>query len=122
MFRDVFDHPLVKSGYDAQGSIQIPDVKAIRRKAGRLFPPTGTRPAEARFDPLPEPGNGPLRNASKSSTCGLPPKSNPKPKPTPKPTPKPPKATPKPTKTPKPTDPPTPEPPPSQGGDESPEP
>ncbi len=121
VFRDVFDHPLVKSGYDARGSIQIPDVKAIRRKAARLFPPTGTRPAEARFDPLPEPGNGPLRNASKSSTCGLPPKqhSKPNPKPTPKPTPKPPKATPKPTKTPKPTDPPTPEPPPSQGGDES---
>ena len=45
------------------------------QKAARLFPPTGTRPTEARFDPLPEPGNGPLRNASKSSTCGLPPKA-----------------------------------------------
>jgi len=119
VFRDVFDHPLVKSGYDARGSIQIPDVKAIRRKAAKLFPPTGTRPSEARFDPLPEPGNGPLRSPSRSSTCGLPPKDNkPDPKPTPKATPKPtPKATPKPSKTPKPTAPPTPEPPPSEGNE-----
>ena len=56
VFRDVFDHPLVKSGYDARGSIQIPDVKAIRRKAAKLFPPTGTRPTEARFDPAAGPG------------------------------------------------------------------
>ncbi len=115
VFRDVFDHPLVKSGYDARGSIQIPDVQAIRKKAARLFPPTGTRPSEARFDALPDPGSGPLRSPSKSSTCGLPPKADNKPDPKPKPTPKPPKATPKPTKTPKPTDPPTPEPPPSDG-------
>ncbi len=124
VFRDVFDHPLVKSGYDARGSIQIPDIKAIRRKAERLFPPTGTRPTEARFEPLPEPGEGPLRSPSKSSTCGLPPKSN-NDKPDPKPTDKPaktPKPTQKPTKPPKPTDPPTPEPPPSEGGDESPAP
>ena len=38
VFRDVFDHPLVKSGYDARGSIQIPDVQADPQEGRQAVP------------------------------------------------------------------------------------
>jgi len=49
-FRAVIDHPLVAPGFDERGSIQIPNLPAIRAMAASLFPPTGT---------LPDPGYGP---------------------------------------------------------------
>ena len=62
VFRAVIDHPLVKSGYDARGSIQIPQVKRIRALADRLFTATGVRPKG--FDTMPDAGSGPTKNAS----------------------------------------------------------
>jgi LCP family protein required for cell wall assembly len=102
-FRVVIDHPLVKSGYDARGSVQLPQVKKIRALAADLFTPTGIRPKG--FDTMPLAGDGPLKSASSSSTCGI---VKATPRPTPRPTHKP---TPKPTH--KPTPVPTPEPTPS---------
>ena len=43
-YRAVITHPLVGSGYDDRGSIQIPDVKAIRKLAASLFPTDGSMP------------------------------------------------------------------------------
>ncbi len=80
VFRTVIDHPLVRSGYDQRGSIQVPNVKAIRAMATRLFTPTGARPEG--FATMPASGRGTTRHASSSSTCGI----APTPKPTPKPT------------------------------------
>jgi LCP family protein required for cell wall assembly len=90
VFRTVIDHPLVKSGYDARGSIQVPNVKAIRRMAARLFTPAGVPPEG--FPTMPASGDGVARRTSTSSSCGV----APKPRATPKPTTKP-KATPTPT-------------------------
>ncbi|HEY4751674.1 MAG TPA: LCP family protein, partial [Candidatus Limnocylindrales bacterium] len=98
-FRVVVGHPYVKPGSDARGSIQIPDLKAIRALAAKLFPPTGTRPKG--FDTMPANGSGATRNASSSATCGVTPTPRPTPKPTPRPTPKP---TAKPTAKPTPTE------------------
>ena len=106
VFRYVIEHPMVRSGYDARGSVQVPQVKKIRRLAADLFTPTGVRPKG--FETMPDPGDGPTRRPSKSSTCGI----APKPKPTHKPA-KTPKPTPRPTKPPKSTPEPTPEPTPS---------
>ncbi len=105
-FRVVINHPLVRSGYDERGSIQLPNLKRIRALAAGLFTEPGVRPVG--YPTMPAAGSGPTRSASSSSTCGI----KPTPKPTPKPTakPKPPKATPKPTMTPAtPTPTPTPE-------------
>jgi polyisoprenyl-teichoic acid--peptidoglycan teichoic acid transferase len=107
-FRTVVKYPLVRSGSDARGSIQIPDLKKIRAMAARLFTDPGVRPKG--FETMPVTGSGPLKRASSSSTCGIAPKPRATPKPTPKPTPK---ATAKPTATPKPTPKPTPEPTPT---------
>ncbi len=82
VFRIVIAHPLVKPGNDVRGSIQIPDVEAIRAMAATLFTPTGTRPAG--FDTMPSNGSGATKNASSASDCGRAPA--PTPKPTPKPT------------------------------------
>jgi len=105
VFRVVIDHPLVKSGYDVRGSIQVPQVKKIRALAARLFTPTGVRPKG--FDTMPDAGSGPTKSASNSSTGRIQPKprGTPKspPKPAAKPT-KPPKATPKPTAEPSPSE------------------
>jgi len=115
VFRIVIDHPLVRSGFDGRGSIQVPDVKRIRAKAAKLFTPTGVRPQG--FDTMPPNGDGPFKTATSSSTCGVvkPPRATPRP--TPRPTPKP---TAKPTAkpTPKPTPMPTPEPTPEPGSAE----
>jgi LCP family protein required for cell wall assembly len=81
-YREVIDHPLVGAGFDARGSIQIPNLPAIRKLAAALFPPTGTRPP-AKYV-LPE-STG---KVSGSGTGNCAPAPTPKPRPTPKPTPK----------------------------------
>jgi LCP family protein required for cell wall assembly len=43
-FRAVIDHPLVVSGFDERGSIQIPDLKGITALAARIFPEPGLLP------------------------------------------------------------------------------
>jgi LCP family protein required for cell wall assembly len=83
-FRVVITRPMVKSGYDARGSIQVPNLESIKAMAARLFTPTGVRPEG--FDTMPAAGSGPTRSASSSSTCGI----RATPRPTAKPTPKPP--------------------------------
>jgi LCP family protein required for cell wall assembly len=96
-YRAVITHPLVRGTSDARGSIQVPDVKAIRKLATALFTETGTAPA-VRYR---VPASTGKTSGSGVSSCG--------PVATPRPTPKPtPKATPKPAATPAPT--PTPEP------------
>lgn len=55
-YRAVITHPLVTSGYDARGSIQIPDVTAIRALAATLFAPAGTLPDAATRVPEALPG------------------------------------------------------------------
>ena len=121
VFRVVVKSPLVRSGYDSRGSIQLPDLKKIKAMAARLFTPTGTRPEG--FDTMPSAGTGSTKRASSSTNCGI--KATPRPKPRPTPTARPstpPSAgptsaptrapTPEPTPPPTPTpEPPTPEPP-----------
>jgi len=46
-YRTVVSHPLVRSGFDVRGSIQVPDVDAIRELAAALFPIDGSLPDEA---------------------------------------------------------------------------
>ena len=76
VFRVVIQHPLVRSGYDARGSIQVPDIPAIRDLAARLFTPTGVRPVG--FATMPSAGSGATRNASSSTTCGITPTPRPR--------------------------------------------
>jgi LCP family protein required for cell wall assembly len=45
-YRTVVNHPLVVTGFDVRGSIQIPDVDAIRALAAALFPIDGSLPDE----------------------------------------------------------------------------
>ncbi len=96
VYRVVVKYPLVRGTSDKRGSIQVPDLKAIKALGGRMFTPTGTRPKG--FDTMPSAGSGGTKRAASSSTCGV--RVTPKPtrKPTPKPTARPTaKATPKPT-------------------------
>lgn len=82
-YRAVIKSPLVRSGFDARGSIQIPDIKKIRALALTLFPPTGTLPDASFLAPPP---------ATKGSGSGVGscvPPATPKPKPTPTPVPTP---------------------------------
>ena len=44
-YRAVVNHPLVRSGFDVRGSIQIPDVPTIRALGAALFPVDGGLPA-----------------------------------------------------------------------------
>ncbi len=80
VFRTVVKRPLVRSGYDSRGSIQLPDLKKIKAMAARLFTPTGTRPEG--FETMPPAGTGSTKRASSSTNCGI----RATPKPTPKPT------------------------------------
>ncbi|HTS15597.1 MAG TPA: LCP family protein [Candidatus Sulfotelmatobacter sp.] len=82
-YRTVIGHPYVEPGFDARGSIQIPDLPAIRALAAKLFPPPGTLPPKAYLVPPPSSGGG----GSGVSNCL--PAPTPTPKATPKPTPKP---------------------------------
>jgi LCP family protein required for cell wall assembly len=111
-YRFVIQHPLVQGTYDSRGSIQEPNMRAIRKMAARLFTAPGVRPQG--FDTMPAAGSGATRTPSSSSTCGIQPTPRPTPRPTPKPTPKPtakPTATAAPTHTPAATPEPTTEPP-----------
>ncbi|MET1231787.1 MAG: LCP family protein [Candidatus Limnocylindrales bacterium] len=112
-YREVVSRPLVRGTLElpGRGSIQVPDVKAIRAMADRLFTEPGTLPP-ARF-------KAPAAKAGKATTKGIgscaPARTpRPTPKPTKKPTPKPPSATAPPTAapTPEPTEPPPTDPPP----------
>jgi LCP family protein required for cell wall assembly len=75
-YRAVIGHPLVRSGFDGRGSIQIPDLEAIRALAARLFPDPGTLPLDDLKAPAPLPG--------KATTGGV---GGCRPNPTPKPSP-----------------------------------
>jgi len=93
-YRAVITRPLVRSGYDARGSIQIPDVPDIRALAAVLFPPSGTVPPARYLAP---------ESTGKVSGSGV---TSCAPAATPRPTPKPtaqPSATLGPTATPEPT-------------------
>ena len=103
-YRAVITHPLVSSGYDSRGSIQIPNVAGIRKLVRVLFPVDGSRPP-AKY--LASTGSG-KASGSGVSQCG--PVATPRPTATPKPTPRP---TPKPSATPSPSPEPTPSPEPS---------
>jgi hypothetical protein len=98
-YRAVIKSPLVRSGNDSRGSIQIPDLKKIRALSKTLFYDPGKNPPKKYRV---------AKSSGKVSGSGV---SSCKPASTPKPTPK---ATPKPTAkpTPKPTSTPT-DPPPS---------
>jgi polyisoprenyl-teichoic acid--peptidoglycan teichoic acid transferase len=84
-YRAVIAHPLVRPGYDARGSIQIPDVKAIRALVAKLFPPTGQLP----LDKYQVPASKGRVTGSGVSSCAPAATPRPTPRPTPKPTPKP---------------------------------
>jgi LCP family protein required for cell wall assembly len=98
-YRSVITHPLVSSGFDSRGSIQIPNVAGIRKLIRTLFPTDGSLPP-ARY--LASTGSG-KASGSGVSQCG--PVATPRPTATPKPTSKP---TPKPTASAEPTPDPTP--------------
>jgi LCP family protein required for cell wall assembly len=92
-YRTVVNHPLVGSGFDVRGSIQIPDVDAIRELAAALFPIDGSLPDEVYA--LVKPSAGASPGASPTASPGTPSGSGvsgcaaaprPKPTPTPKPT------------------------------------
>jgi polyisoprenyl-teichoic acid--peptidoglycan teichoic acid transferase len=127
-YRAVITHPLVRSGYDSRGSIQLPDVEGIRELAASLYTTSGVAPPE-KYRVAESSGRA---SGSGVSSCG--PAATPKPKPattpaptsrltpsaspsqsaTPSPTASPtPKPTARPTKSPPPTPPPTPAPTPT---------
>jgi LCP family protein required for cell wall assembly len=83
-YRVVITHPLVKPGFDARGSIQIPDVAGIRKLVATMFPEDGTIPP-AKYQASTNTGR---TSGSGVSSCGTV-KPKPTPKPTPRPTPKP---------------------------------
>jgi LCP family protein required for cell wall assembly len=96
-YRTVITSPLIASGRDARGSIQIPNLKRILALSAAIFPPTGTLPTKKYR--VPKAGGG---AATTSGVAGCKPAATPRPtpRPTPKPTPKP---TAKPTTAPTPT-------------------
>jgi polyisoprenyl-teichoic acid--peptidoglycan teichoic acid transferase len=116
IYKTVIDHPLVRSGFDARGSIQLPDFPKIAALGAAMFTTVGTRPPDRYVSKAPTAAaKGPAQAAP---TCSAPPKPRPKPKPTPRPTPKAtPPSTPEPTPepTPIPTDSPPPDPSASSG-------
>jgi LCP family protein required for cell wall assembly len=101
-YRTVITSPLIASGFDARGSIQIPNLKRITELSKILFPPTGTLPDKKFRVPKASVGS-----ATTSGVAGCRPAPKPTPKPTKKPTPKP---TVKPTAAPTPTSEATPDP------------
>ena len=76
-YRAVITHPLVKSGFDNRGSIQIPDLIGIRALADMLFPAAGVLPDVVY---VPPPSTGSVKGSGVSGCA---------PAPTPKPTAKP---------------------------------
>ena len=81
-YRAVVTHPLVGSGFDVRGSIQIPDVPGIRALAAELFPTDGSLPSSDYG--LPKPSSTAV---SGSGVGGCNPAPKPKPTPTPRPKP-----------------------------------
>jgi polyisoprenyl-teichoic acid--peptidoglycan teichoic acid transferase len=94
-YRTVITSPLIASGSDARGSIQIPNLKRITALSKVIFPPSGTPPDQKYRVPKASGGS-----ATTSGVAGCRPAPKPTPKPTKKPTPKP---TVKPTAAPTPT-------------------
>lgn len=82
-YRAVIKSPLVRSGFDGRGSIQIPNIKRIRELSAILFPPTGTLPDASFLAPPPATKGG----GSGVGSCA--PKATPKPTPAPTPVPSP---------------------------------
>ncbi len=82
-YRAVIKSPLVKSGFDARGSTQIPDVPGIRLLAAGLFPPTGTVPNVDYAAPPPATSG----SGSGTGNCVQPATPTPTPAPTPDPVP-----------------------------------
>ena len=129
-YRTVVKYPLVRGAYDQRGSIQVPNVKEIRKLAARLFPPSGETPDKAfKVGGGTKTGRGTTSGVGGCGSVSTPkpkPKPTPKPtpkttpKPTPKPTPTPPEDTPEPTPDPTPTAEPTPEPEPTPSPDATP--
>ena len=121
-YRTVVKYPLVRGAFDQRGSIQVPNVKEIRKLAARIFPPAGETPDKAfKVGGATKTGRG---TTSGIGGCGSVSTPKPKPKPTPKPTPK---TTPKPTPETTPTPPddtpePTPDPTPTAEPEPTPEP
>jgi LCP family protein required for cell wall assembly len=121
-YRTVVKYPLVRGAFDQRGSIQVPNVKEIRKLAARIFPPAGETPDKAfKVGGGTKTGRG---TTSGIGGCGSVSTPKPKPKPTPKPTPK---TTPKPTPETTPTPPddtpePTPDPTPTAEPEPTPEP
>jgi polyisoprenyl-teichoic acid--peptidoglycan teichoic acid transferase len=105
-YRAVITSPLVRSRLDQRGSVQIPDVKRIRKLADAVFPPAGTLPDERYLAPKKQSGTA---TSGGIGNCARPATPKPTVKPTPKPTPKP-TGTATPTATAEPTAGPTPEP------------
>lgn len=106
-YRTVIDHPLVKPGYDARGSIQIPDIVGIRALAAKLFPTDGTLPLIDYAAPPPV-SEGGTPSGSGTGSCAPAPTPTPKPTPSPEPSGSPsaeqsPATTPTPAATPSPT-------------------
>jgi LCP family protein required for cell wall assembly len=83
-YRAVVNHPLVSSGYDVRGSIQIPDVAGIRALAAKLFPTDGSLPSVDYA--LPKPSSTAVAGSGVAG-CSPAPKPKPSPTPTPEPTP-----------------------------------
>ncbi len=88
IYRVIVGHPYVRPGYDARGSIQLPDLKKIATLGAALFTPPGTLPATRYLAPAPtKVAKGAAQPAPRCSVV----RSTPRPtaKPTPKPTKKP---------------------------------
>jgi LCP family protein required for cell wall assembly len=69
-YRTVVNHPLVSSGFDVRGSIQIPDVDAIRALAAELFPVDGSLPSADHAVVKPTTGSSPGPAASEGPASG----------------------------------------------------
>jgi len=80
VYRAVIREPLVRTRFDARGSIQVPDVAAIRELARDLFPTSGIAPSG--FETMPAESKAATRPAPRSSSCRLAPRPTPSPSPT----------------------------------------
>ncbi len=113
-YRAVINHPLVRDAFDSRGSVQVPDIAAIRELAARLFPLPGTDPTGV--ETMPDDPGGTTRRPSNATTCGVRPTPRPTTAPTNEPTAAPtaaPSATPTPSESVAPPPAPTPSPSPS---------
>lgn len=82
-YRAVVTQPVVSSGYDVRGSIQIPDITGIRALAAVLFPVDGSLPSVDYA--LPKPSTTAVAGSGVGG-CSPAPRPKPTVKPTPKPT------------------------------------